>query len=582
MRLATRRAHLPVDPAAKRDVAVDLRLDRPLEDGQRGWLAQLLGGSAAMNPTQFHDLKAYLRATYEDVARLRALDVHARAHYPRIAQAFYERIREHAEAHAVIQDEAQMTRLQASLTRWIERFCTSERDDAYFAETAAIGNVHVRVGLPQRYVISALSLIHSALAEIAEASLGSDAKPTIAALGRAADLELAVMLETYHESFVQRLERVLSDERAQVGRRLERVERHAVHAVELAPYLVVGLDARGDIRLFNRCAERVTGLARDEATGQSFGDVLMVEDAFTQHRDAIEAALRGAISAPIELRCPLRTRAGQVRVIRWHIAHAPASTSSPSDPDDDLVAYAIGVDVTDSERLAERTRNSEKLAAVGTLAAGLAHEIRNPLNGAQLHLTFLERALAKTNASIESRDAVAVVGREIKRLSMLVTEFLDFARPQPLQRASVELGALLARARTILEADAAAAHVQLVLDVPSTPLTLSLDADKLLQVLLNLARNAIEALAPVGGGPVFLRVRRLPLHAIVEVEDQGPGLPNPSAPVFDAFFSTKANGTGLGLSIVHRIVSDHGGTIAVESVPGRTVFRVQLPLHSLG
>jgi PAS domain S-box-containing protein len=554
-------------------------LDRRASHDHRGWIARVMGVEPAMQPSHFHELLTYVRAGDDDVARLRALDRFAAPHYPRLAQEFYERIREHADAHAVIQNEAQIERLQRSLVRWLERFCTADRDDAYFQETAKIGHVHVRVGLPQRFVVGAMSLIRAELTRIAFGSLGDDAFATILALQRAVDLELAVMLETYHESFVARLQRLLSDERAQVDRKLERIERHAVHAVELAPYLVVGLRREGEIGLFNRYAERVTGLARDEALGRDFGEVLMVDDAYAQHRDTIEAVLRGAPSAPVELRCPLGTRAGQIRIVRWHIAHAPAVDAATDD--DDVIAYAIGVDVTDAERLAERTRNSEKLAAVGTLAAGLAHEIRNPLNGAQLHLTFLERALGKLDASTEAKEAVAVVGREIKRLSSLVTEFLDFARPQPLQRAPVELQALFTRAQSLLEADARGAHVQIHLDVPTTPLRLELDADKFMQVLLNLARNAIEAIAPTGGGPVILRARRLPLHALVEVEDRGPGLPSASAPVFDAFYSTKPNGTGLGLSIVHRIVSDHGGTIAVESAPGRTVFRVQLPLHTL-
>jgi len=95
---------------------------------------------------------------------------------------------------------------------------------------------------------------------------------------------------------------------------------------------------------------------------------------------------------------------------------------------------------------------------------------------------------------------------------------------------------------------------------------------------LNLLNNAIEALTPGGGGNVVVRARREPRAVWIEVEDDGPGLPSGDAPVFDAFFSTKPNGTGLGLSIVHRIVSDHGGTIEVDSRPGQTRFRLRLPL----
>jgi signal transduction histidine kinase len=104
------------------------------------------------------------------------------------------------------------------------------------------------------------------------------------------------------------------------------------------------------------------------------------------------------------------------------------------------------------------------------------------------------------------------------------------------------------------------------------------DAAKMEQVLLNLVRNGIEATAPNGRGVVAIRARRQATKAIVEVEDNGAGLSEPTAPIFDPFFSTKPRGTGLGLSIVHRIVTDHGGTIGFESRPGATVFRVSLPM----
>jgi signal transduction histidine kinase len=100
------------------------------------------------------------------------------------------------------------------------------------------------------------------------------------------------------------------------------------------------------------------------------------------------------------------------------------------------------------------------------------------------------------------------------------------------------------------------------------------------QVLLNMIQNAIEALEPQGGGKITLRARRKPASAVVEVEDDGPGVPSADTPIFDPFFSTKPSGTGLGLAIAHRIVTDHEGSIDVESKPGRTVFSVTLPLRS--
>jgi signal transduction histidine kinase len=97
--------------------------------------------------------------------------------------------------------------------------------------------------------------------------------------------------------------------------------------------------------------------------------------------------------------------------------------------------------------------------------------------------------------------------------------------------------------------------------------------------LLNLLNNAVEAVGSVGGGSVLLRGRRGPRHVLIDVQDDGPGLSSPDAPIFDAFYSTKEGGTGLGLAITHRIVTDHGGTIDVSSRPGKTNFHIALPIE---
>jgi len=519
----------------------------------------------------FEELKRYIRFDDEDVRRLRAFHPHAAPHFQRISGEFYERIREHQEAHAVFSGEEQIVRLRSSLVRWLERFCSAKRDHAYYEETAKIGQAHVRVGLPQRYMFTAMTLIRIALHDVANHHRELDPK-THETLLRAIDLDLSVMLEAYHDSVVNRLQRVDRMERETLGRALARTEHHYVNAVELAPYLVLGLDGKGTIVLFNREAEKVTGLARDEVLGTTFAETMLLDGTREIHADAIATAIAAKSTKAAVFESALITRTGSVRKVRWQLAAAPGGGA------DEVSAFAIGRDVTDESLLAERTKNAERLAAVGTLAAGLAHEIRNPLNGAQLHVTFLERGLRRAGADTETIDAVTVVGDEIKRLSALVNEFLDFARPRPLQKKRVILQALCERVAQVSSADATNAGCSIMTELPKTPLEVEIDTDKMEQVLLNLISNAVEAMSPTGGGKVTVRARRLPVQAVIEIEDEGPGLPAMDAPIFDAFYSTKPNGTGLGLSIVHRIVTDHGGTVSVESRPGHTVFRVTLPL----
>jgi signal transduction histidine kinase len=227
------------------------------------------------------------------------------------------------------------------------------------------------------------------------------------------------------------------------------------------------------------------------------------------------------------------------------------------------------------EHLASRVRTEQerRLSALGTLSAGLAHEIRNPLNGARLHVAFLERELTKHSSS-ELVDAVHVIDHEIDRLARLLSDFLDYAEPRPLVHGPISASTFIARCTALVQPSAAARNVSVQIDLPPADVIFQADATRLERVIINLLTNAIEALRP--GGTARIRVRGEPTAVRFDVEDNGPGAAA-GAPLFDPFYTTKHDGTGLGLSVAHRIVTDHGGTIEVDSRPGRTVFRVQLP-----
>jgi PAS domain S-box-containing protein len=528
--------------------------------------------------TVFDELKRYVRFGAQDAELVARVRPFAAPHLERIAREFYERIREHEDAHIIFSDEDQIQRLHRSLARWMDRLLSGTYDEAYFRETQRIGSTHVRVGLPQRYMFAAMALIRGSLERIVDEHLGADAARTRDALHRLIDIELAVMVEGYREHLEQRIQANSRLERQELNRTLVRTEHRYVSAVELARVMVIGLDAAASVRLFNREAERVTGYGRDEVFGKNIAD-LLADDVREAHAARVRSVASGAKSAATEmLESVVRARNGRLRDVRWQLAYAPAA----GDVADEVVLFVIGPDITDERVAAARAHRHEKLAAVGTLAAGLAHEIRNPLNGAQLHLSYLERALKKMHdgrAQQEMLEAVGVVGDEIKRLARLVTEFLDFARPKSLEIKTTSLHTICRRAAHLAGAQADPTQISVATDLPQNDVVFDADPAKLEQVLLNVAQNAVEALTPGGGGRVVIRGRRRPREVVVEIEDDGPGLSSPDAPIFDAFFSTKPGGTGLGLAITHRIVSDHHGAIDVESRPGRTIFRITLPLE---
>jgi PAS domain S-box-containing protein len=523
--------------------------------------------------TRFEEMKRYVRLDDEDARMLLAFRPVAAPHFVRIAREFYERIREHEEAHAVFTGEAQIERLQRSLVSWMGRILSGSYDEAYAEETRKIGRVHVRVGLPQRYMFTAMALIRVALEEVAETQLDANSAKTRAALTRVLDLELAIMVDSYREHLEAQAQR--RDDLAAQALRTDLARSLGLYetALDVTPNLVVGIDGGGNIRIFNREAEEVTGYAMEEVIGASFVDMLVPDDLRAKEKDLIDGLLQGE---PRQLgeESVIKTRAGKLRDVRWQF------TRIAGDTPDGIVLFAIGGDVTDVRLAAQRVRQQEKLAALGTLAAGLAHEIRNPLNGAQLHVSFLLRALEKQRADPEMIDAANVVGDEIKRLARLVSEFLDFARPSALVKRPVVVQALLARAFELTAGAARSAGIAITVDAPPQDLVINADGAKLEQVLLNVIQNAVEALTPSGSGTVIVRARRQPREVVIDIEDDGPGLTSPDAPVFDAFYSTKPAGTGLGLAITHRIVTDHDGTVDVDSRPGRTCFRLTVPVGS--
>lgn len=231
------------------------------------------------------------------------------------------------------------------------------------------------------------------------------------------------------------------------------------------------------------------------------------------------------------------------------------------------------------ERLVRRERlaQAEKLTAVRTLSAGLAHEVRNPLNAAKLQLQLLERRLQRSEGDPRLLDAAELVRQEIGRLSKLLDEFLSFARPADLAPTQTDLVAL---AGHVVELERPGAEVNgVALEVvsgPAGPLEATIDAAKIHQVLQNLVRNAIEA-SPRGGA-VRVIVEPIDGGVALRVRDQGPGIPRDVlARIYEPFFSTKEGGTGMGMAIVHSLVTLHGGEIHVRSEEDGTEFSVHLP-----
>jgi two-component system sensor histidine kinase HydH len=219
--------------------------------------------------------------------------------------------------------------------------------------------------------------------------------------------------------------------------------------------------------------------------------------------------------------------------------------------------------------LSRRAQTAEKLAAVGTMTAGLSHEIRNPLNAASLQLSVLERRIQRLpkQAQPPLLEPLQVVKDEIRRLDHILEDFLQFARPREFVPHAVDVAGVVTRVLDLLGGEAERRGVRLERDLGAVPQVAG-DEERLRQVLVNLGLNALEAVKEGGLVRVSCRVPEGSDDVEIVLDDDGSGVPQEARDrIFEPFFTTKAKGSGLGLSIVHAIVAQHGGRIRVEASP---------------
>jgi two-component system sensor histidine kinase HydH len=222
----------------------------------------------------------------------------------------------------------------------------------------------------------------------------------------------------------------------------------------------------------------------------------------------------------------------------------------------------------------EHMKRADRLAAIGNLSAGLAHEIRNPLASIEGAAGILEGGQITEDQRLEF---LGIIKRECRRLNRLLGNLLDFARPRAPQRQKMGVGPLLDSIIGLVAHAAENGKIRLHKDVVPADATLNGDGEQLKQVILNLVLNAMQAMPD--GGEIRLAARFQQADLLIEVSDQGCGIePENLDKIFNPFFTTKEQGTGLGLAVAHQIVSQHGGILRARNNPDRGMtFSILLP-----
>ena len=280
--------------------------------------------------------------------------------------------------------------------------------------------------------------------------------------------------------------------------------------------------------------------------------------------------------------CPLDRRHEMTDATRLEVTGQGARRFSLScapvrQPDGQIFLLELVSDITERERLYARLTEAERLAATGELAAGVAHEIRNPLAAIVNATTLLGDAESLTPE--ERTSTLGAVRKEARRLNRILSEFLVFARPREPKRLPGDIREVIDHVISLLREDPGRVRqVELGVRVDPAVPSFPFDADQMTQVLWNITLNGVEAID--GSGRVGIEVGLRGSEVGIGVSDTGRGiLPEERRRIFDPFYSRKPSGTGLGLTLARRIVTAHGGRIEVESTPGRgTCFTILLPL----
>lgn len=381
-------------------------------------------------------LKEFVRFDAESGRRLQAMGPRIRPYHASIVDRFYEAILADRDARAVLESDAQVTRLKVSLGQWLEELFTGPYDQTYLEKRARIGRIHVKVGLEQRYMLAGMNVIrlglHHALSDASDNGFG--AFEDHCTIDQICDIELAIMLETYREAYVLK-----------------------------------------------------------------------------------------------------------------------------------------------------KTAEAESFAVMGRLTAGLAHEVRNPLNAAKLQLDVLQRIAARIQDPSKRRKIerrTHVVQDELRRLSLLLDDFLNLARARRLDAVRCDGRALLEDVVELRRPEIESQGIEFIDDISTAPCVLVAEQDRLKQVVNNLITNAVEAVTG-GPEPTISIVSRLLGDGNWEVAviDNGPGIsPDVAERAFESFVTTKEAGTGLGLAIVKRIVDLHGGSAKLVPLPkGGTQASFSIP-----
>jgi two-component system, sporulation sensor kinase E len=366
------------------------------------------------------------------------------------------------------------------------------------------------------------------------------------------------------EKLVARLDRVEPGEIQQIVTRLIQEKGFLENVFEALQEGLIVLDPEGRIMFLNRAASGFFGLDPSDALGGMITDRIRGMDSIS-----LNGSMQ-AVSRDIEIFYP------EHRKLNFYLS----PIDDPKNHELPLGHVMLIRDLTSSHAENQETLESERLNALTLLAAGVAHEIGNPLNSLDIHLQLMERKIRRLSTTDRKglTEHMHTARQEIQRLDAILKQFLHAVRPTTPRRESGDLNAILHQTLTLLEPDIASRGISVNLDLSKNMPAALIDPDQFQQVFYNLIRNAYQAIAGEEG-LIEIRTRSTDTDFLVSISDNGTGIPpEQMGSLFEPYRTTKSTGTGLGLLIVRRIIREHGGEIEIQSQPQQgTNILIHLP-----
>jgi PAS domain S-box-containing protein len=450
--------------------------------------------------------------------------------------------------------------LKGLFRQYLLRIVDGNFDDEYFATRQRLGHTHERVGLSPRWYLLAYQFLFRSIAPIIRHHFGGDAEDAIVALDKAFTLDASLAMDAY-----------IASDRYRRMQELESVINDSADAI-------FTVDTQKCFRSWNRAAETLFGWRADEIIGKSVRSIVPTDLLASGELEQIDREVLA--NGHVHLETVRLAKDGRRVPVEL-------SLSALRDPQGDPIGRCVILrDITERKRLEESKLQAERLAVIGAMSAKLAHEIRNPLSSITLNLALVGDEAAKLTeaepaATAEMRVLLSAIDSEVRRIQRVTEDYLQFAKMPKPRRDLVALNELLTQGLSFLQSSFAASRVTLRRELdPNLPAVYG-DEAQLWQAILNLIRNAVEAMP--NGGELTLTTSRRDAAVALRVADTGKGIdPAAQANLFKPFFSTKASGTGLGLPLTQQIVAEHDGRIRCEDNVNRgTVFIIELPMAEM-